>query len=225
MKKVLVAAAGAMAYASMAQAADLPYRKEAPAAYDYAPAFSWTGFYAGGTAGIGFGGFNGVEQYFGTSPIGGLYGFTAGYNYQSGKLVVGAEADFSFGHVGDSATPPMGGSSTGVARDFFTARARVGYAIVDRALIYGTGGYAGADIRAMISSPYSNPALALDQSSIANGWTLGAGVEYAITPHFSLKGEYLFASMGNNTYFSGTPASINGGLNLNVLRAGVNYHF
>lgn len=225
MKKVLIAAAGAMAFASMAQAADLPYRKDAPEAYDYAPAFSWTGFYAGGTAGIGFGSFSGSEQYFGTSPIGGLYGFTAGYNYQQGKLIVGAEGDFAFGHVGSAAAPPMGGSSTGVARDFFTARARVGYAVVDRAIIYGTGGYAGADIRGSVSSPYSNPALALDQSSIANGWTLGAGVEYAITPHFSLKGEYLYASMGNNTFFGGTPVSVSSGLNLNVLRGGVNYRF
>ena len=225
MKKVLIAAAGAMAFASLAQAADLPYRKDAPVAYDYAPAFTWTGFYAGVNAGVGFGSFSGGERYFGTSPLGGLYGFTAGYNYQQGKLIVGGEGDFAFGHVGDAATPPTGGSSTGVVRDFFSVRARVGYALVDRAMIYGTGGYAGADVRGAVTSPNSNPALALDQSHIANGWTLGAGMEYAITPHFSVKGEYLYASMGNDSFFSGTPASISNGVNLNVVRAGVNYRF
>ena len=49
-------------------------------------------------------------------------------------------------------------------------------------------------------------------------------MEYAITPHFSVKGEYLYASMGNNNYFSG-PYNVSNGVNLNLLRAGVNYHF
>jgi len=222
MKKVLIAAAGAMAFASLAQAADLPYRKEAPAAYDYAPAFTWTGFYAGVNAGLAFGSFDGGQRYFGRSPLGGLYGVTAGYNYQQGKLVIGGEGDFALGHVGDAATPPAGGSSTGVVENFFSVRARVGYALADRALIYGAGGYAGANVRGALSVP---PMTALDQSHIANGWTMGGGMEYAITPHFSVKGEYLYASMGNNTFFSGTPAAVSNGVNLNLLRAGVNYHF
>jgi outer membrane immunogenic protein len=221
MKKVLIAAAGAMAFATLAQAADLPYRKAPPVDYDYAPAFSWTGFYLGVNAGLGFGSFDGGQRYFGKSPLGGLYGFTAGYNYQQGKLVVGGEGDFAFGHIGDSASPILGGVSTGVAENFFSVRARVGYALADRTLLYGTGGYAGASVRGALSGPN----VALDQTHVANGWALGAGMEYAITPHFSAKAEYLYASMGNNNYFSGTPYGISNGLNLNILRAGVNYHF
>jgi outer membrane immunogenic protein len=222
MKKVLIVAIGglATAFASLAQAADLPYRKEAPAAYDEAPTFTWTGAYLGVNAGLAFGSFDGTQRYFGTNPVGGLYGFTGGYNYQQGKLVVGAEGDFAFGHIGGSATPYIGVSSTGVVENFFSVRGRVGYAM-DRALFYGTGGYAGADVRGALSSSTA----ALDQTHVANGWTLGLGMEYAITPHFSAKAEYLYASMGNNTYFSGTPNSLSNGVTLNLLRAGVNYHF
>jgi outer membrane immunogenic protein len=220
MKKLLIAAIGATAFASLAQAADLPYNKGA-AAYDYAPppVFTWTGFYLGANAGIGLGGFDGGQQYFGRNPIGGLYGFTGGYNYQSGNLVVGGEGDFAFGHVADAANPYIGYSSTGVVENFFSVRARVGYAM-DRALFYGTGGYAGANVRGALSGPST----AFDQTRVANGWTLGLGVEYAITPHFSVKGEYLYASMGDNTYFS-SPNAVSNGVNLSILRAGVNYHF
>jgi outer membrane immunogenic protein len=222
MKKLLIAAIGATAFVSLAQAADLPYMKEAPA-YAYAPAFTWTGFYLGANAGLGFGGFDGAQRYFGSSPLGGLYGFTAGYNYQQGNLVVGGEGDFAFGHVADDASPSLGsgaiGTSTGVLQNFFSVRGRVGYAM-DRVLFYGTGGYAGANVRGALSGP----GVALDQTRVANGWTLGLGMEYAITPHFSVKGEYLYASMGNNNYFSSLYATSNS-VNLNLLRAGVNYHF
>ena len=150
--------------------------------------------------------------------MGGLYGFTAGYNYQQGTLLVGGEGDFDFGHVADSASG-LGTVSTGVVQNFFSARARVGYAL-DRALFYGTGGYAGANVRGVLSGG----ALGYDQTHVANGWALGAGMEYAVTPHFTVKGEYLYASMGNNTYFSGLN-SVSNGVNLNLLRAGVNYKF
>ena len=221
MKKVLVAAVGglATAFASLALAADLPYRKEAPAPYDYAPTFTWTGVYLGANAGLAFGGFDGGQRYFGHSPLGGVYGFTGGYNYQQGKLVVGGEGDFSFGHIADAATPAIGVSSTGVVENFFSVRGRVGYAM-DRALFYGTGGYAGANVRGALSGG----GLGYDQTHVANGWTLGVGMEYAITPHFSAKAEYLYASMGNNNYVS-SPNNVSTGVNLNLLRAGVNYHF
>jgi outer membrane immunogenic protein len=225
MKKVLIVAIGTMAasFASLAQAADLPYRKSAPTDYDYPPAFTWTGAYLGVNAGLGIGAFtNGGQRDFGSSPIGGLYGFTGGYNYQQGKLVVGGEGDFAFGHVADAASPGVGIVSTGVVENFFSVRGRVGYAM-DRFLLFGTGGYAGADVRGALSGG----TYALDQTHVANGWTLGLGMEYAITPHFSAKAEYLYASMGNNNYFGGAPApfATSNGVNLNILRAGVNYHF
>ncbi len=223
MKKVLIALIGgtAMSFASLAQAADLPYRKDAPASYDYPPSFTWTGFYVGLNAGAGIGGFNGSgANYFGRNPVGGAFGLTGGYNYQSGNLLIGGEGDYAWSHIADAASPGVRATSTGVVQNLDTIRARVGYTM-DRALFYGTGGYAGADIRGVLN----NAPTALDQSHYANGFTLGFGFEYAITPHITAKAEYLYASLGSNNYFNGTPSAVSTGTNLSLLRGGVNYKF
>jgi outer membrane immunogenic protein len=34
------------------------------------------------------------------------------------------------------------------------------------------------------------------------GWTLGAGVEYAFLPNWSVKAEYLYLNFGSNSYLS-----------------------
>jgi outer membrane immunogenic protein len=224
MKKVLIALIGGMAtgFASLAQAADLPYRSNVQT-YDAPPSFTWTGFYAGANLGVGFGSFNGPgANYFGPSPAGGLLGLTVGYNYQSGNLLVGGEGDYAWSHIADSATTRPGVSSTGVVQNIDTIRARVGYA-ADRFLAYGTGGYAGANIRGVLNNI---PASAVaDQTLYANGFTLGVGVEYAITPHITAKAEYLYVSLASNNYFNNTPNFTSAGANLNLLRAGVNYKF
>jgi outer membrane immunogenic protein len=225
MKKVSIAviSGAAMCLASLAQAADLPYRSAAPGNYDYPPSFTWGGFYAGLNTGLGFGTFNGSgAPYFGDNPAGWLLGFTGGYNYQSGNLVVGAEGDFDWSRIASDASPYPGVASTGIVQNMTTIRGRVGYAM-DRILIYGTGGYAGADIRGVLNN-WGQRAVA-DQSYWANGFALGVGVEYAITPHITAKAEYLYTSVGNNTYFAGTPNVSTVGADINLLRAGVNYKF
>ena len=97
-----------------ASTADLPV-KGLP--YTAAPAYSWTGFYIGGTAGVGWGNeasdvalSTGVTN---ASPIvpgsyekrmfGFMGGVEGGYNYQFNSLVVGVESDFSYANVNGSA--------------------------------------------------------------------------------------------------------------------------
>ena len=95
--RLLATSSALLAGAMPAFAADLPSRY-APAPYyePSVPIFAWTGFYAGVNGQLGVGSFtNGGSQVFG-SPIGGLGGATFGYNYQSGNLLVGAEADAEF---------------------------------------------------------------------------------------------------------------------------------
>lgn len=227
MSKVLIAAiaAAAISAATLAQAADLP-RRYAPAydeGYAAPPAFTWTGFYAGGTAGVGFGGFNGPgARYFGDNPSGLQFGLTGGYNYQSGNLLFGLEGDYAWSHIADSASPLPGVTSSGNVQNLSTARARFGYSY-DRALFFATGGYAGANIRGVLNNgPAGSVA---DQSQWANGFALGLGVEYALTARISAKAEYLYTSLSSNSYFVGTPNPTNVGANINILRGGVNYHF
>jgi outer membrane immunogenic protein len=225
MKKVLIAGIGgaAMSLASLAQAADLPYRSGAPSGYDYPPAFTWTGAYLGAVLGFGFGSFNGaVANYFGESPKGGLIGLTAGYNYQSGTLLAGVEADYAWSHIADETTNFPATYASGSVQGLLTIRGRFGYAM-DRLLPYITAGYAGGNVRGTLTNL---PASAVaDQTFYSNGFALGAGAEYAITPHISAKAEYLYVGLSSNTFYANTPNVSSGGAGLSLLRAGVNYKF
>jgi outer membrane immunogenic protein len=221
----LVAGAGLAALAvASAQAADLPSRKMAPY-YAAPPLFTWTGFYAGANAGLNFGQFTDRGQSYFNNAIGGLYGVEAGYNYQSGAFVVGGAADINFGSVNGPASPFPGANASGNVTGDGTIRVRFGYAL-DRALLYITGGYAGANVKGSVAdfSP-GGPAIFASQSNYLNGFVVGGGLEFAVTNNVSLKGEYLFKDFGSANYFSGTRDAINSGISYSTLRAGIDYHF
>ena len=135
-----------VAVAGSAQAADM-YRKAPPATPIETPvsAYNWTGFYAGANLGGEFlrdTTVNGAtrRRMDSRSIFGGVQ---AGYNWQTGPWVVGAEADIGYGHP--TRTRAFGANTLKVEEGFTgTARARAGYAI-DRTLFYGTGGLAWAN--------------------------------------------------------------------------------
>ena len=211
--------------ASAAGAADLPSRYAPPSmAYDPPPLLTWNGLYAGINGGVGFGSFtSGGSNYFG-SAVGGLVGGTVGYNYQSGHLVAGVEADLDYSTVGGGRQPLYGVTGYGKMNAMGTARLRFGYAF-DRTLVYLTGGYAGASVRGDLYDGRFSTRFSNSGSTYMNGFAIGAGVEYAITPNVSVKGEYLFSSFGRNTYFQNSPDTIGNGLDVSTLRAGIAYHF
>jgi len=63
-------------------------------------------------------------------------------------------------------------------------------------------------------------------SKFRAGWTVGGGIETAIAPNWTVKLEYLYVDFGKANYFDvvpGVPETI--GLNVNVVRAGINYRF
>ena len=216
MKKVLLAALMA-GVASSAMAADLPTRKAPPApAQYYAPTvFNWTGFYVGVNGGWA-GGSSGAD--FG-SPNGGLIGGTVGYNYQIGQFVAGLEGDWDWADVNKSGVNGVAGAYSNKIDSLVTARARAGVAL-DRALLYVTAGYAGADDK--VSAAIFPGVSSTDWRS---GGAFGAGVEYAFTNNISAKAEYLYEPFGDKTYFDGAGGSAKSKLNLNVVRAGLNYKF
>ena len=223
----LLLAATAVCLAAPALAADLPSRY-APAApsYDLIPVFAWTGLYAGINGQLGFGSFTaaGGRPAFGGS-FGGLGGATLGYNYQSGKLLVGAEGDIGFGSISSSSNFGYGTSSGGRVTGLGTIRARVGYVLYDRTLLYVTGGYAGASLNGRISDFTNSPNLVLQESHYLNGFAVGAGVEYALTTKISVKGEYLYTGFGSQNFFASTRDQVSAGSHVNLIRAGLNYHF
>ena len=102
MIRALVAATGLVALAiATALAADLatkPMYSKAPAV---APVDNWSGFYIGAMGGYG------KEN---TSDVGalsgGFAGGTAGYNWQTGAIVLGLEADAAWSDIGASGGIP-----------------------------------------------------------------------------------------------------------------------
>jgi outer membrane immunogenic protein len=226
MKRLLLASAFVVAgllSGLPALAADLPPYSPAPY-YAPAPIFTWTGVYVGASAAYNFGGFtHDGSPYFGNSD-GGLFGVQAGYNYQSGPLVAGIEGDINFGSVSGSGHPYFNSYANGNINGQGSIRARFGYAF-NHAMVYITGGYTGANLKGTITDFSVSPNVYANDSTFLNGWTIGAGVEYAITQHISVKAEYLYSDYGTGSLFTGTPDYARPGLNLSTLRAGVNYHF
>jgi outer membrane immunogenic protein len=59
-------------------------------------------------------------------------------------------------------------------------------------------------------------------SAWLSGWTAGAGIEYAFMPNWSAKVEYLHYGFGSETFFG---ALSSGNLDVNTIKAGINYRF
>jgi outer membrane immunogenic protein len=209
MKKVLLAALMA-GVASSALAADLPTRKAPPAPQVYAapPVFSWTGFYVGLNGGWG-GGSSGGD--FG-SPTGGLVGGTVGYNYQVGQFVAGLEGDWDWADLNKNGSI-LGNPYSNKVDQLLTARARAGFAM-DRALLYVTGGYAGAEDKVSMPGFFSS-------TDWRSGGAFGGGIEYAFTNNISAKAEYIYAPFQSKSYVPGAKSD----LDLSLVRAGLNYKF
>ena len=134
--------------AGVACAADLPRRTDAyaPSYMSPAPVMNWTGFYVGANAGYSWGGTSG----FANTVFGALDGFqigpTVGYNYQINQAVIGLESDWDWS--GTRGTNTLAGPVSTNTRltSLFTLRGRAGLTL-DHALLYVTGGYAGASIK------------------------------------------------------------------------------
>ncbi|MCB8820498.1 outer membrane protein [Microvirga rosea] len=216
--------------ASQAQAADLPSRYSPAPAYGAMPAFTWTGFYAG--VNIGYGWSTGTSRYYdpafgyaGGGKSGGFVGGAqAGYNYQFGMFVLGAEADLQYAAVGNKGASYGRIYYPGNSDGFFgTIRARAGVAF-DRALIYGTGGFAYGDIGG--NNAY-DPLLGYRREDSTNGgWTVGAGVEYAVTDNITAKVEGLYVNLDTRSNYVGSAyEAVRRDTEFGVVRAGVNYKF
>ena len=140
MKKILLTTTALIALGiAPAAAADLaarPYTKAPAAAI---AVNNWTGFYLGAMGGYA------QENSSGLGTLsGGFAGGTAGYNWQTGALVLGLEADGAWADVGATLGIPGLVSVDYTIRAMGTVRGRIGYAF-DSVLLYGTGGYAWSE--------------------------------------------------------------------------------
>jgi outer membrane immunogenic protein len=236
MKKLLIAGAALAALiATPALAADMAVK--APPA-PVAPMYSWAGFYIGVEAGGGWAKSQQTDTFGVTSGSynqgGALAGGTIGFNWQMGNIVAGLEADMSWAGIDGSvnvATCTAGGTTTCFTdmRWLNTDRARLGVLVgaQNQFLLYVTGGAAGADIRTGQVSCAAVPVGAIAVCGTKTEWAGvgGAGVEAMIAPHWSAKVEYLYTNFGTHTFYTVFIPVNARESNVNIVRAGFNWHF
>ena len=202
-RHILLSTAAVAALTTASFAADLPTRK-APAPYVPAPVFTWAGFYVGGQLGYSWdsdrttefvtatGAATGFTRAF--SPKGVVGGAHVGYNIQSGSFVYGLEADLEAAGISAPRYVNVIGSGTEGKLNFQgSLRGRVGYSF-GNVLLYTTGGIAFANIK---ETYFTGGGVRESFSGTKAGWTLGAGIEYAINNNWSVRAEYRYTDFGN----------------------------
>jgi outer membrane immunogenic protein len=244
MKNAFLASASiaALILASGAQAADLsrPPVYKAPVAPP--PAWTWTGFYVGGTLG-GVSSHNSIANdpatsflWLTPSPVsvsgsGVIGGLEAGYNWQISQVVLGIEGDVSWSSLKATVT---GVTNPSALTDTFssrlnalgTIRGRLGWAF-DRALVYATGGVAFASLKDQLADPVTVLGFTSSPGSSETGWTAGGGIEYAFTDHWTAKAEYLHVGFSQRTATDNIAAGyvFDYKDKLDIGRVGINYKF
>jgi outer membrane immunogenic protein len=245
-----------------ANAADIYHAPEPFAGgYKDAPLVqSWTGFYVGVNGGYGWSANKSTASSFADDggvrsgvPVtsfdsnGGFGGGQIGYNLQRSRFVFGVEADIQGSGIkgsGKAVANADFGDTIATANgngdlDWFgTVRGRLGYTL-DRSLIYFTGGLAFGGVK--------KPSLTADDrkdggtlatlgggDTTKTGFVLGGGLEYAINPAWSLKGEYQYIDLGTTKTSIAASDSVDGGNSVagslntenkyHTVRVGLNYH-
>lgn len=229
------AAAATVALPTAGSAADLMARP-APPVLSQTLAPNWTGVYLG--AHLGYGQGRGsisdpsdTNERLSTTMKGALGGGQIGYNYQVGSWVYGLEADISASNIEGTTTfvdPASGDVSSGNPRNRWTSlvTGRVGYAL-GRSLVYVKGGAAFGGFR--YNARDLTNGITSDANFTRTGWTIGAGLEYALTGPWSIRGEYDYLKFSSGT-FSGVDSTGQSGQasfrqDIHQFKVGLNYRF
>ena len=169
-----------------------------------------------------------------------------GSGSQSFATIGGTGPSFCPTSTGTPFAAALCGAKNDLSVDYFgTVRGRLGYNL-GGTLLYLTGGFAYGGVNTSSTyADYTSPSTLnlhgrVSNSETLTGWTAGAGVEYKISPSWSLKGEYQFVDLGSISAGPGatfigsstTPTSPQYALNsrsqqveFNTVRVGVNYFF
>lgn len=104
---------------------------------------------------------------------------------------------------------------------------RLGYA-AGPTLLYVKGGYAYQDTTYGVRSVAGPAAFTLDGGK-KNGYTIGGGLEYLVSPNWSTKLEYQYYSFGSTHLRSVTPAGVvrsrSFDNDVHTIKIGFNYRF
>lgn len=189
------------------------------------------------------------------APVGFLFGGHLGYNWQYGNVVTGLEVDYLDANMTDSQTAALGtptfpcaikGVACTASQTLSTkidalasGRGKLGYAINDNFMIYGTGGVAWehgegtyATARSItVSPPLVTPAttvsVSTSQTDFANsfGWVVGGGAEMKLVNNILLRAQFLHYDFGDVSFFAGTNNAVNAKTTVNAVTGGISYKF
>jgi opacity protein-like surface antigen len=200
--------------------------------------YDWTGPYIGAFAGMTWGDQSQFTPAFDTHDhprfAGYLGGGQVGYNVQTGRWVLGVEGDYGLTNA-TGGKSCVGGSDAflftcegEVAHRLASLTARLGYTW-GRALLYAKGGVAAGEVTVQISDNTGGLLLfppVTGTTKWLTGWTVGGGIEFALTDKWSAKAEYMHYDLGAGNFPIDVGAAVvNAHTWGDVVRIGVNYHF
>jgi outer membrane immunogenic protein len=170
------------------------------------------------------------------NPSGAIAGGQIGFNWQAGMLVFGAEADGQW--LGQQSSFTVVCSSGCVAtenvkiKSLATGRARVGLAF-DWLLPYVTAGAALVNVSddlTVTAGGVTGSSRLLAGSTL--GWTVGAGLDIALSSTWSARLEYLYVRADDVSTTARIPTALGLGIanegssyQDNIVRVGLNYRF
>lgn len=203
--------------------------------------FNWSGFYIGGNAGYGwassdssmFGGFINGD----TDPKGGIYGGHLGAQKQfSNNWVLGVQVTLLGASMKDTSAVTFGGTAFGINKEvkikaIGLAELKLGYAMQSGSvptLPYLTAG--AACTRSDASLSFFNFGSIPSNNADACGWTVGAGIDWALSAQgwiFGVKYNYadLRTTDHNFPVFGGLTLSTPNSQTLNLVQAQLSYKF
>jgi outer membrane immunogenic protein len=206
----------------------------------------------------------------GGSAFGGLGGIGGGCNWESPqRVVLGVEGDFDYANISlrQSTSGPLANYQTGTGTTTFatnfsnlnesitpnwlsTIRARIGYAVQDRVLLFATGGAAIGQVQNQgLVQLGSTPQVAAgtfpiwtgSNTTIKGGFALGGGAEWMALEHWTIKAEYLWYDLGTVShplncatptagfcgpgFFYPTLGNVVSSIRGSIVRVGFNYKF
>ena len=210
------------------------------------PIYSWTGFYVGGNLGGAWasgtlsGSFTppappaaGAAKPHPLDPAlsisasrsGVIGGGQLGYNWQTGAFVLGGEWDFDWTSL--DAVGSVGNLTASVNTNWIDIlAARFGWA-ADNWLWYGKAGGAWVNNEATLTNVITGTQLTA--SNTKTGWLLGAGLEYAFAPPWTVKLEYDYLRPNswtlNSTMLASNTDLLSVKRRINIVTVGLNYKF
>ncbi|CAN7619166.1 porin family protein [Devosia sp. LjRoot16] len=215
----LLAGVAGVSVMSSAFAADLIIDEPAPAVGIVSTTGNWDGVFIGAFAGAGWGTVTDEENYFlngvdaETDLTGWQLGVNAGANFTVSEAIVA-------GIVGDIAWTDLNGD----------VDADSSYNVDWAGSIRGRLGFDGGAFLPYVTAgvAFANATVtdgALEDTQTHIGWTVGAGVEFAVADNVSLDLQYRYTDYGSKDYELGAAPTESFGLTSHAVTAGVNFRF